>query len=685
MGRGRKKRPRSSPAPRTRAAAAEGAETGSTGGAVAVLDAPEPVAAPIEEPTAKTRGDGWFALGVAAVAALIFFSTFSSHVALGDAPESVAGVRSLGVLHAPGYPAYVLLGWLFGHIVAVGSWAFRLNLFSVVCASATIGITFLLARVFGASRSGSIVGALILATTASFWFNAGFAKHYALSSLLVTSAALCVIRWQQGRSHLLMIGAGLALGLGFGSSWELAIIMLVALAALIALGPRRPSLGIVAGSAVTLVVAAVGLFAFVMVRAGQHPAVDWGDATTTSRLVSLIAQRDFQDTHGTTGTATGVLGHLPGRVAAYIGMLLRDMGIGAIALAIAGAVLSWRTLRRERWVFLIVLAAFDVIAVTLVAGFDSISGFLTVMVVGGFLVDAMIAVAIFAAFGVDEVVTRVSRSIGERRAGKAFRSRADDMASAARGWVLAGIVVLTIVPSLVVHYSYADHRGPPLADRYAQHMLDGLPQGANLLTYEFDWTFPVTYLQTVEHVRPDVHVVAVKELGLDWYREQVAHDLNVETALRPQRIDLEILSLIHALQARGPLYVDTGVMSIFRDKIGYESQGLVARIVAGPTGPQVAPNLGALVAQMDAADRHDGLLAPHSNNFPNPAVHFIYDRAHIELAKQYAKQGNLGAATAEVAHAAADYPADTSTDQILRYLRQSDTPRDKALTIIADM
>src|SRR5262245_53154457 len=63
------------------------------------------------------RVDTWWAFATATLAAIVFATTFSSSVALGDAPEGVSGIHSLGVLHAPGYPSYVLLGRIFTTIL----------------------------------------------------------------------------------------------------------------------------------------------------------------------------------------------------------------------------------------------------------------------------------------------------------------------------------------------------------------------------------------------------------------------------------------------------------------------------------------------------------------------------------------------------------------------------------------
>jgi hypothetical protein len=60
-------------------------------------------------------------------------------------------------------------------------------------------VVALLARSFGATRAGAALGALVLATSASFWFNADFAKHYAFSGLARDDATRQAIFWRDGR------------------------------------------------------------------------------------------------------------------------------------------------------------------------------------------------------------------------------------------------------------------------------------------------------------------------------------------------------------------------------------------------------------------------------------------------------------------------------------------------------
>src|SRR4051812_35049060 len=79
---------------------------------------------------------------VAALACCLYVWTFAGRPSLGDSPESMAGIDSLGVLHAPGYPTYVISGWMFRALVPIGDTAFRVNLFSVICAVATVVLVY---------------------------------------------------------------------------------------------------------------------------------------------------------------------------------------------------------------------------------------------------------------------------------------------------------------------------------------------------------------------------------------------------------------------------------------------------------------------------------------------------------------------------------------------------------------
>ena len=249
--------------------------------------------APPETPAATlSRPDGIVAATVAALSAVLYATTFSSHVALGDGPESVAGVKTLGILHAPGYPSYVLAARLFGAIVAIGSWSLRTNLFSLVSrpppspwSTSSLGCS--------EPRVPAPRSACSRASTASFWLNATFAKHYAWTGLLLALPILFTALWQEGRSEWWLIGAALTIAANVGSGWQLAAILAFTLVVMVTIGSRSPSNRALVLSGAALALGVVALAAFVLVRAGQDPTLNWGDATNLGRLTNLFTRGDF--------------------------------------------------------------------------------------------------------------------------------------------------------------------------------------------------------------------------------------------------------------------------------------------------------------------------------------------------------------------------------------------------------
>jgi hypothetical protein len=590
-------------------------------------------------------------------------------VALGDAPESVAGVKTLGVLHAPGYPSYVLLAHAFAKVVPIGDWALRVNLFSLVCAALTVAAVFLLARSFGASLLGAGVGALTLATSASFWFNAGFAKHYALSGLLVAGAALAASLWQHSGKISYLVVAGALLGTGFGASWELALVMTVGIALLLWFGPKRPPVLTAVAAGLALVVLAVAMLAFMVVRARQHPGINWGEVTNTHRVATQISQQDFRKSDPQSG-ATTALTSVPGRLLNYLGMLVRDVGLGACLVAAAGIAVAVTRLSRGRKLFLAVVAVLNLIAVAFATGVDTISGFFTGIFAGGFLIAVLVVVAVLVALGTTPAIDFIAGKISQWATPRRHRSRASTASSDVRPYVALLLVAVVLVPSILVHHRYADHRMPPLADRYAQRVLAELPPRAVLLVADYELSEPMRYRQLVDGERPDVVIVSSDLLGLQWYRDQVSRALG--TALPPGSSNGdEAVALVKQLRSKRPVFLDTLAMYFLGSGIGYRAQGFVGVVVDG-TGPHAAAGNGVTAADLDRADRADGLGSTRYLRFPNELLYYIHQRAHIELAKQLLMRGDQRGVQQQLERAVALVPTDTPSQIVLRHLRQHD-------------
>jgi hypothetical protein len=239
--------------------------------------------------------------------------------------------------------------------------------------------------------------------------------------------------------------------------------------------------------------------------------------------------------------------------------------------------------------------------------------------------------------------------------------------------------VIVLAPSVLVHYAVADHRQAPYADRYGHRVLAELPRHAVLVVYQNDLTFPVVYRQTVFHDRPDVDLIVTTSLQLGWYREQVARTLHVPALLHTGPRERQVETLIKELQRTRSVFVDATAMILY-PSIHVRLRGLVGEVVQSRDDASI--DRDALANELIRADRADGIAGHHDVRFPNLIVEYVYARAHVRLAKQYAVAGQLGPATTELVRALDDAPFDSRTALVLRFARQrGEKPADVVFAI----
>jgi hypothetical protein len=86
----------------------------------------------------------WAAAGLLSVVWLVvYLTTVSQSVNFIDSGELIAAANEPGIAHAPGYPLYVLMGYVVTHILG-GDIAWRLNAMSAFWGAAAVGAFFLL-------------------------------------------------------------------------------------------------------------------------------------------------------------------------------------------------------------------------------------------------------------------------------------------------------------------------------------------------------------------------------------------------------------------------------------------------------------------------------------------------------------------------------------------------------------
>ena len=87
---------------------------------------------------------------------------------------------------------------------------------------------------------------------------------------------------------------------------------------------------------------------------------------------------------------------------------------------------------------------------------------------------------------------------------------------------------LVAVPLLMANVEWKDHdrSKKTLAKAVAYNTLSCCAPNAVLFTFGDNQTYPLWYIQEVEHFRPDVRIINTSLLGIDWYIDQLNYKVN---------------------------------------------------------------------------------------------------------------------------------------------------------------
>jgi hypothetical protein len=147
---------------------------------------------------------------------LIYVFSMSLDIGFWDTGEMQTVPFMLGLAHPTGYPAEILLGWLFTHVVPVGDPAIRMNLLCVICVVGSTAACCELAMSFGAGPLISALCAMCYSLTPVVWQHA---THTDVTdpAILLSACSLLFASYAVKGGHRWLLSysaicAGLALG-----------------------------------------------------------------------------------------------------------------------------------------------------------------------------------------------------------------------------------------------------------------------------------------------------------------------------------------------------------------------------------------------------------------------------------------------------------------------------------------
>jgi hypothetical protein len=413
------------------------------------------------------QADAILAALVGLIALAVYLATlYPGLTGVGDAAKFSFVGPVLGTPHAPGYPLYVMVSYLFSFL-PVGTLAYRMNVLSALLGALTAALTYLIVRRLGAGRMTAVSAALALAFGDAFWSRSLYAKAYTLNAALVAAGVLALLRWDDSRRPADLYWAAAIFALSVGN--HLTVIALLPALMLFPLvtdarTALRPKTILLVLLFLLLGFAQYGL---ILVRTLQHAPYLEARASNLQELWGVITARRFAHEIGAFPLAT----LLSTRVPAVAGLLLRELT--AIGLLVFAVGFGWLTARQPRRAMLLGLGASGVLALTANMGSNEDQGF---------LLSAFVLMWSVVGLGLERIVVALRR-VPPRAAA-----------------VLSLAVALWLPCSQVlVNYRVNDHHADTAEPRFFDALFRALPSKAAVVSEEYRVDMMVLYKLLGEH------------------------------------------------------------------------------------------------------------------------------------------------------------------------------------------
>lgn len=420
-----------------------------------------------------------------------YYITLCPTVYVGDSGELSVAAYYLGIPHAPGYPLYCLIGWLFAHAPIPGDIAFRMNIMSAVFSMGTVIVLYMIIYHFTRTPYLSFSISLAYAFSPIFWSQATVAEVYSLNTFLTALVLYFLCRWIEKRAASWLLLASFTSGIAVANH-QISLLLLPTGAYMLWLFGK----GLTKNARFWITLAALyilGLliYLYLPIRAMADPPLNWGDPDNFAAFFETIFRPAGEQTsHGSRWdhfvhalqlwifqfSPVVIIENDP-----YPIPIIWAFGIWGIYKALST---GWRMARV--FILFILLNVAAIIFVSRPARSE-------LMLVGVYYLPVFLVFAVFIATGIREWLQQFLHTFGEMRRP-----------------ILLGLVILILV--LIPEYQFFQNR--PEADRsgnyyaldYGTALLNNCPPDSILLA-NWDDIFILWYVQKVEHIRPDVIAV----------------------------------------------------------------------------------------------------------------------------------------------------------------------------------
>ena len=406
-----------------------------------------------------------------------------------DSGELITAAYCFGIPHPPGYPLWTILAGGFLRILQVGSVAWRVNIFSGLCASVGLGFFSVTLRELGVRSWSALAASLTVAFGAVLWSQSVIAEVYTLYALCFAVALWSVVRWEATRNTRYLILASAVIGLGMCNHHLMALSAVALAFWVLSLFPTillKPALLLACIGAFLVALAPYG---YLYLRAQADPPMNWGEPKSVAALLEHVTRKQYRSADPTRASPPKSLSTYVNETKTVGLYVLREATPYVAPVAVAG--LAFLIARRRKVLLLWAL---------LTAGHVGL--YLILMPLGNdraalwcckvFFIGQYLSMGILIAFGLDAGLSWVMQRLRGRATGLRF--------------LIAPSALLVALIPLLRHWPENNYRRYWYAEDHARNLLaSALPNAIIFPTGDHN-TFPVIYMTAVEGVRADVTI-----------------------------------------------------------------------------------------------------------------------------------------------------------------------------------
>ena len=463
---------------------------------------------------------------------ILYLFTMAPTVTQLDSGELATAQTLLGIAHPTGYPLFTMLGHLFLLIPLPFSIIYRANLVAALWTAGSVTIfIYTIKMVFDnvalfkskkndeekkksnkkkAKKSSQVLmptriiipeltkylsalfGGLFLAVSKTFWMQSTSVEVYSLHLFLISIIIFTLIlaftksNNTEAPKHYFWYFLAVALAFGFSNHMTtLLILPAVAYLYFVTFGFNFASFKRIALMLLIFFPLLFSIYAYLPIRAGQNPILNWGNPLDLERILRHISGKQYQvwlfsSTEAAKKQLAYFVDNFP--LEFNIGLILTFIGFFAAIV------------HSKKFFYFTLITFLSTVLYSINYDINDIDSY--------FLL-AYIAVAFLISFGVLQIFILLK----DRHLGYSLP--------------IPLLIIFLVIQSYIT-FGKVDQHDVYLFEDYPKAALQSCKKDALIISYQWDFLIsPAYYIQKVEKFRPDVHIIDKELLRRSWYFNQL--------------------------------------------------------------------------------------------------------------------------------------------------------------------